>query len=143
LRYYKEHQLAFIFAFTLLDLGQVANSFFLFRLPRVKEILGRRVDGFKTNHDVNIEAIPYKDKNQTKQHEEQRRRREEKFERKQQEKEEAVERIKKAEQLKKSSANVRKRHKKEVDWEEWDEMAAEIREMKKEKRAQKKGLTKM
>ena len=47
---------------------------------------------------------------------------------------------KKNEQLKKSSANVRKRHKKEMDWEEWDDLATEIREMKKEKRAQKKGL---
>lgn len=47
---------------------------------------------------------------------------------------------KKQEQLKKASANVRKRHKKELDWEEWDEIAAEIREMKKEKRAQKRGL---
>jgi hypothetical protein len=30
-----------------------------------------------------------------------------------------------------------------MDWEEWDEMALEIREMKKEKRAQKKGLIKI
>jgi hypothetical protein len=30
-----------------------------------------------------------------------------------------------------------------MDWEEWDDMAAEIREMKKEKRAQKKGLIKI
>jgi hypothetical protein len=37
--------------------------------------------------------------------------------------------------LKKASANVRKRHKKEMDWDEWDEIADEIREMKKEKRA--------
>jgi hypothetical protein len=42
--------------------------------------------------------------------------------------------------LKKASANVRKRHKKEMDWDEWDEIADEIREMKKEKRAQKRGL---
>ena len=127
--------MAFIFAFTLLDLWQVANSFFLFRLPRVKEILGRKVDGFKTNHDVDVESIPYKDKNQTKQHEEQRRRRDEKKQQKQQELQEATEKIKKAQALKKASANVRKRHRQEVDWEEWDEMAAEIREMKKEKRA--------
>lgn len=46
-------------------------------------------------------------------------------------------------QLKKSSISVRKRHKKEMDWDEWDDMGAEIREMKKEKRAQKKGLIKI
>lgn len=51
----------------------------MFRLPRVKEILGRRVDGFKTRHDVEVSSIPYKDKNQTKQHQEQQRKREEKL----------------------------------------------------------------
>ena len=47
-RYYKEHQLSFIFAFNSLSIGQVANSFFLFRLPRIKEILGRPVKDFVT-----------------------------------------------------------------------------------------------
>jgi len=47
LRYYKEHQLQFIFAFNALNIGQVANSFFLFRLPRVKEILGKPIRDFK------------------------------------------------------------------------------------------------
>ena len=46
LRYYKEHQLSFIFALKELDIGAVANSFFLFRLPRVKEILGRKIGSF-------------------------------------------------------------------------------------------------
>jgi ATP-dependent RNA helicase DDX55/SPB4 len=41
IRYYKEHQLNFIFSFNLLDIGECANSFFLFRIPRVKEILGK------------------------------------------------------------------------------------------------------
>ena len=46
MRYYKEHQLSFIFSFTLLDIGQVANSFCLFKLPRVKEILGKPIKSF-------------------------------------------------------------------------------------------------
>jgi hypothetical protein len=46
LRYYKEHQLQFIFNMNQVDIGQVANSFCLFRLPRVKEILGKRIDNF-------------------------------------------------------------------------------------------------
>ena len=54
LRYYKEHQLAFIFAFNALNIGQVANSFFLFRLPRVKEILGRPIKDFVTRSDVDL-----------------------------------------------------------------------------------------
>jgi len=82
LRYYKEHQLAFIFAFNQLDIGQVANSFCLFRLPRVKEILGRRVEGFTTRHDVNINEVEYIDKNQAKQHEEALKKRQVKFDEK-------------------------------------------------------------
>lgn len=63
----------------------MANSFFLFRLPRVKEILGKKVDGFKTRHDVDINKIEYKDKNQTKQHEEHLKKREVKMMEKKQE----------------------------------------------------------
>ena len=46
-----------------------------------------------------------------------------------------VEAVTKSEKLKKSSSNVRKKHKREVDWQEWDDLADEIREMKKEKKA--------
>lgn len=67
LRYYKEHQLSFIFTFHTLNIGAVANSFFLFRLPRVKEILGKRIEGFETKHDVDMASIPYKNKDQEKQ----------------------------------------------------------------------------
>lgn len=48
-RYYKEHNLEFIFSFNQLDIGAVANSFYLIRIPRVKEILGRKLQGFKGN----------------------------------------------------------------------------------------------
>ena len=46
-RYYKEHSLNFIFVMNMLDIGQVANSFYLFKVPRVKEILGKSLTGFK------------------------------------------------------------------------------------------------
>ena len=46
IRYYKEHQLQYIFNMLELDIGAVANSFCLFRLPRVREILGKRIEGF-------------------------------------------------------------------------------------------------
>jgi len=46
IRYYKEHQLNFIFSLQLLEIGQVANSFCLFKIPRVKEILGKPISGF-------------------------------------------------------------------------------------------------
>ena len=66
IRYYKEHQLQFIFAFNALNIGQVANSFFLFKLPRVKEILGRAIRDFTARNDVNFEQIGYKDANKGK-----------------------------------------------------------------------------
>jgi len=44
--YYKEHNLKYIFQFNLLNIGGVGNSFCLFKLPRVKEILGKKVEGF-------------------------------------------------------------------------------------------------
>ena len=63
IRYYKEHQLTFIFSFNLLDIGGVANSFCLFKIPRVKEILGKQLSGFVQNNEVIIDQIPYLDKN--------------------------------------------------------------------------------
>lgn len=63
IRYYKEHQLTFVFSFNLLEIGQVANSFFLFKIPRVKEILGKQCKGFTPNTEIKIESIPYIDKN--------------------------------------------------------------------------------
>lgn len=44
MRSYKEHKLNLIFRIKDLNIGKVATSFFLFRLPRVKEILGKEID---------------------------------------------------------------------------------------------------
>jgi hypothetical protein len=65
-RYYKEHALQYIFSMKMLDIGEVANSFMLFRVPRVKEILGVSLKSFKTDTSINIEEVPYKDKNKEK-----------------------------------------------------------------------------
>lgn len=46
IRYYKEHQLNFIFSFSMLDIGHSAHSFALFKIPRVKEILGKSLSSF-------------------------------------------------------------------------------------------------
>ncbi len=46
MRSYKEHDLKYIFEFHKLDLGNTANSFFLKTIPRVKEILGRKIETF-------------------------------------------------------------------------------------------------
>ena len=87
-RYYKEHALQFIFSMKLLDIGQVANSFFLFKVPRVKEILGISLKSFVTDHSVKYEEIPYKDKNKEKQKEGLNQKRQEKLEWKEQKKQE-------------------------------------------------------
>lgn len=63
MRYYKEHHLNFIFAINILDIGQVANAFFLFKIPRVKEILGKPTKSFIGDSSVILELVPYKDKN--------------------------------------------------------------------------------
>lgn len=47
IRYYKEHQLNFIFSFPLLDIGHCGNSFALFKIPRIKEILGKSLISFE------------------------------------------------------------------------------------------------
>nr|QBK46521.1 DExD/H box RNA helicase 28 [Philasterides dicentrarchi] len=66
IRSYKEHDLKSIFQFKNLDIGNTANSFFLFRLPRIKEILGKKIASFKQD-EIDIESIPFKDKNQEQQ----------------------------------------------------------------------------
>ena len=80
-RYYKEHQLTFIFSFLLLDIGQCANSFALFKIPRVKEILGQPISSF-TPVDIDLESIPYADANKGKQRADLQDKRREKLERK-------------------------------------------------------------
>jgi len=45
-RAYQEHKLKFIFNIKELDLGKVAQSFGVLRIPRVKEILGKKIENF-------------------------------------------------------------------------------------------------
>ena len=47
IRAYKEHDLRYIFEFKNIDIGQIANSFFLLRIPRIKEILGKNINSFQ------------------------------------------------------------------------------------------------
>jgi len=46
-----------------LDIGNLANSFFLLRIPRVKEILGKTVSNF-TPSEIDPNTLAFKDKNQ-------------------------------------------------------------------------------
>lgn len=64
IRAYKEHQCSFIFRFASLDLGLLATSFCLLRLPKMPELkphLGK-LNFTPAGPDVDIYAIPYSDK---------------------------------------------------------------------------------
>ncbi|TNV81361.1 hypothetical protein FGO68_gene16313 [Halteria grandinella] len=122
-RYYKEHALQYIFSMKLLDIGEVANAFFLFRVPRVKEILNIQLKSFTTDHSVKFEEIPYKDKNKEKQKEGVNKKRLEKMEWK---KEKNNEEIEKEDKRKKNFSQGQKKKKKaENDWNEWEELQKE------------------
>ncbi|KAF4668670.1 ATP-dependent RNA helicase ddx55, partial [Perkinsus olseni] len=59
-RGYSEHELSFVFNIKELDLGDVATSFSLLRLPRVKEIMGRQIANF-VQSDVAPDSVAYSD----------------------------------------------------------------------------------
>jgi hypothetical protein len=40
-----------------LSIGDTANSFFLNRIPRIKEILGKHIEGFKGDKNFDINEI--------------------------------------------------------------------------------------
>lgn len=64
IRSYKEHKLSVLFQFSKLNIDDLAMSFFLLRLPRVKEILGKRTEF--VNSEINPNDIPFVDKNKEK-----------------------------------------------------------------------------
>lgn len=64
IRAYKEHQCAFIFRFSSLDLGVLATSFCLLRLPKMPELRDKleKLNFQPAGPEVDIHAIQYKDK---------------------------------------------------------------------------------
>ncbi len=67
MRFYTEHDLKYIFDIKLLDIGNIANSFGLFRLPRIREIIGKKVDNFIQDETVKPGDFEYMDSNIAKQ----------------------------------------------------------------------------
>lgn len=127
IRYYKEHHLGFIFSFKKLDIGLLAHSFGLLRIPRIREILGKPIESF-TMSEIDPETIRYHNK-----------KREVK---RQQELTERQEQIVKQQHKKKSSKNEPKKRtrsdkrgaKMNDKASEWKEMAYEERVVKKIKK---------
>ncbi|CAD7975112.1 unnamed protein product [Amoebophrya sp. A25] len=103
IRAYQEHQLRFLFQLEDLPLGNVATGMALLRLPRMREILGKKILNF-TQSTVKPDDVPFLDKTREKQ-------RQLKLEKQKQEalisREEraAEERAKKKEEEKKKKAN--------------------------------------
>eukprot|EP00927_Polykrikos_kofoidii_P056420 TRINITY_DN50537_c0_g1_i1.p1 TRINITY_DN50537_c0_g1~~TRINITY_DN50537_c0_g1_i1.p1 ORF type:complete len:759 (+),score=147.71 TRINITY_DN50537_c0_g1_i1:75-2351(+) len=64
-RAYQEHQLPFILPFKTLDLGSLATGFCLMRMPRMKEILGKKIKGF-VQSSVDPASVPFRNKAQEK-----------------------------------------------------------------------------
>jgi len=135
IRSYKEHDLAYIFQFKHLNYGDVANSFFLFRLPRIKEILGRKIQGFESA-EIDFDAIEFKDQNKQKQFEE---KKEINLKKLEERKQRAIESQKVAEKQKKSkskSKSQRRRARMESDLKDLDDFTTEERLYKKLKKGQ-------
>lgn len=61
IRYYKEHRLRYIFSMKRLDFAALANGMGLPRLPRVKEILSVKIEGFAPEKNVDPETVRFSD----------------------------------------------------------------------------------
>lgn len=65
IRAYKEHHCNYIFRLNTLDMGSLARSFGLIKLPKMPELNNLKIDFVEEN--VNIEHIPYHDRIKEKQ----------------------------------------------------------------------------
>lgn len=62
-RAYHEHQLPYVFPIKTLDLGGLATGFCLLRLPRIKEIVGRKIRNFQQS-EIHPASVPFRDRAQ-------------------------------------------------------------------------------
>uniref|UniRef100_A0A0G4G7G3 ATP-dependent RNA helicase n=1 Tax=Chromera velia CCMP2878 TaxID=1169474 RepID=A0A0G4G7G3_9ALVE len=135
-RAYKEHKLAFLFPFKKLELGRVANFYALLRIPRVKEILGRRVEHFQQS-PLDPQLVPFKDAEretarQTRLAAEKDKREQRKEERERERERQAKKKEEQAERKKRERSRSEKRQsKRQSKVDEWEELALEERLAKK------------
>ena len=134
IRYYLEHELKYIFPFNQLCIGSVANSFSLFTLPRIKEILGRKIENFESQI-LDKDSIGYLNPNKQKQKGEVK----EKLEQERLKKREEKERRKNISEKQKFEKNKvtrceKNRRRKDAQEDEWEDIAKEQRMLKKLRR---------
>ena len=67
IRFYQEHDLKYIFDVNRIDLGNLANGFSLLRLPRLREIIGKKIENFQQDKDINPKDLIYLSTNVAKQ----------------------------------------------------------------------------
>lgn len=136
IRAYQEHELCFLFQLKELPIGYAATGYGLLRLPRMKEILGRKWDGF-VQSKVHPESVAFKNPER-----EQRRQeklaalKESKAANAEAEWEEEKEKIKQQkaldkQQLKTRTKSDKRRAKRRASVMEWEELQAEERLAKK------------
>jgi len=143
-RSYKEHDLKYIFEFSKMSLGDTANSFFLITMPRIKEILGKKLEDFLGKRSleeclgekIDLENIQFKDKNQEKQYLIKKESALVKREQRETAKKEMEKKIKIKAKEKPKSRSQKKRAKKEVDMKDFADFCAEERLVKKLKKGQ-------
>jgi len=141
-RSYKEHDLKYIFEFSKLSLGDTANSFFLITMPRIKEILGKKLEDFLGKRSleeclgekIDLESVKFKDKNQEKQYLIKKESAVVKREQREQAKKEMEKKLKIAAKERPKSRSQKKRAKKEVDMKDFADFCAEERLVKKLKK---------
>lgn len=128
---YKEHQLSFLFNLRDLDIGQLATSYSLLRVPRMKEILGKKLDF--VNDDTHPNDVSFKDKTREKQRQEKLSKTVE--EREAEMKNRAENKIKAAEaaveEKQKRTRSDKRAAKRKAMFDEWDDLANEERLIKK------------
>jgi len=136
IRAYQEHELCFLFQFKELPLGYVATGYGLLRLPRMKEILGRKWDGF-VQSKVHPESVAFKNQGREQCRQEKLAAlKESKAATAEAEWEEEKEKIKQQkaldkQQLKKRTTSDKRRAKRRASVMEWEELQAEERLAKK------------
>lgn len=150
IRYYNEHELTYLFQLKELNVGEVANAFGLFFVPKMKELKGTDTSCFRgADQKVDMNSIEYIDKNKKKQKEaakevyhleslqfgrKTKRREEEVKERRKLEGEREKKKGKNGEMKKNRSRSEKRNAKRETFQKEWDDLAKEVRLMKKLKR---------
>ena len=137
IRYYNEHQANFIFNLKKLDLGKIARSFGLFRLPKMPELSKVKVDFEPV--EVDTQKISYLDKNREKKRLEQLKeikevkslkRKSVSWSNQKQLKEKRLDRKEKKEKRKIGIAKAKEASKNSI-MEDWEEMQTEARKLKK------------